>query len=58
MTQTFVGIMLQRFEPSGVTVRQENLMKGNENLMNSQFSSIDELNVDKCLDSSKVILVQ
>ena len=29
-------------------------MTGNfENLTNSQFSSIDELNVDKCLDSSK-----
>ena len=24
-----------------------------ENLTNSQFSSIDELNVDECLDSSK-----
>ena len=28
-------------------------MTGKENLTNSQFSSIDELNVDECLDSSK-----
>ena len=33
------------------TVRQENLT-------NSQFSSIDKLNFDECLDSSKVLLVQ
>ena len=26
--------------------------------MNSQFFSIDEFNLDECLDSSKVILVQ